>query len=269
MKQSSFFLFATLALLQTSYIQADDEDDLYDPETGCKIVDTVEDFDIDIYASAPWYIHQQQEIEYLPIENNYCVKAEYNVRDKPTFPWGYTVEVTNTAQNEFGAEIGGSGLCAYQTGNSGRGLSKLAVAPCFLPKAFAGPYWVIDYNEEEGYALISGGQPTIRADEDDIDAGCRLGTGTNDSGLWIFSRNQTRDDALVEKVRAIAVDAGFDITVLNDVDQTDCDGDFCEDSDEDFTIWWAGTVDCEFVAKYPFFACFSASDKCPKTCNAC
>ena len=34
---------------------------------------------------------------------------------------------------------------------------KLEVAPCFLPTALAGPYWVLDYSEEEGYALISGG----------------------------------------------------------------------------------------------------------------
>lgn len=36
---------------------------------------------------------------------------------------------------------------------------KLEVAPCFLPTALAGPYWVLDYSEEEGYALISGGEP--------------------------------------------------------------------------------------------------------------
>lgn len=33
---------------------------------------------------------------------------------------------------------------------------KLEVAPCFLPTVAAGPYWVLDYSEEEGYALISG-----------------------------------------------------------------------------------------------------------------
>jgi len=42
-------------------------------------------------------------------------------------------------------------------------------------------------------------------------------------GLWIFSRSQERDDALIDKVRTIAVDAGFDISVLNDVDQSNCD----------------------------------------------
>jgi hypothetical protein len=33
---------------------------------------------------------------------------------------------------------------------------KLEVAPCFLPTVAAGPYWVLEYSEEEGYALISG-----------------------------------------------------------------------------------------------------------------
>ena len=57
------------------------------------------------------------------------------------------------------------------------------MAPCFLPKFAAGPYWVLEYNEEEGYALISGGQPTT-----ETPAGCKNGEGKNNSGLWIFSR---------------------------------------------------------------------------------
>jgi len=260
----SLFFFATCGflLLQSTPIRGEDG---YDEETGCKLVNTVSDFDIDVYASKPWYIHQQAVTSYNPIDQNYCVKAEYSVRDRKTF-WGYSVDVLNKAQNEFGATFGGE-LCAYQTGKEGDGLSKLAVAPCFLPKVFAGPYWVVAYNETEGFALISGGQPSIRADPDDIDAGCKSGTGTNNSGLWIFSRNQERDDALVEKVRGIASDAGFDLSVLNDVDQTNCD--VCEDTEDEFKIWWAGTVDCEFVDKYSWIACLSAKDECPETCGEC
>ena len=103
-------------------------------------------------------------------------------------------------------------MCAYQTGDSGTDLSKLEVAPCFLPKYFAGPYWIVAYNETEGYALISGGQPTIVTDD-----GCKSGDGTNNSGLWIFTRSQERDTELVAKVRTIASEAGFDLSVLNDV----------------------------------------------------
>ena len=54
--------------------------------------------------------------------------------------------------------------------------------------------------------------------------GCKTGTGVNNSGLWIFTREQTRDNDIVNKVRNVAKSKGFDITVLNDVDQTNCDG---------------------------------------------
>ena len=43
------------------------------------------------------------------------------------------------------------------------------------------------------------------------------------SGLWIFTRAQERDEELVNKVRAFAEDAGIDTSVLNDVDQSNCD----------------------------------------------
>eukprot|EP00547_Thalassionema_nitzschioides_P000140 CAMPEP_0194212590 /NCGR_PEP_ID=MMETSP0156-20130528/12646_1 /TAXON_ID=33649 /ORGANISM="Thalassionema nitzschioides, Strain L26-B" /LENGTH=262 /DNA_ID=CAMNT_0038940457 /DNA_START=54 /DNA_END=840 /DNA_ORIENTATION=+ len=180
----------------------------------CPIVDGVADFDIDEYAAKPWYSHQQAENSYSPLEDNFCVRAQYTVRESSTF-FGYTVNVANEAQNSIGAEREGN-LCAYQTDAA---KSKLAVAPCFLPKFFAGPYWVVVYNEEEGYALISGGQPTIPSYDGDDFIGCKTGTGINNSGLWIFSRSQTRNETLISTVRDIAVEKGFDVTVLNDVDQ--------------------------------------------------
>jgi len=86
-----------------------------------------------------------------------------------------------------------------------------------LPSFFSGPYWVVAYNEAEGYALVSGGAPTHS-----YEGGCRTGTFVNDAGLWIFTRKQQRDEALLQNVRGIATSKGFDISVLNDVDQTDC-----------------------------------------------
>lgn len=123
--------------------------------------------------------------------------------------------MNNVAQDKDRNEFGGK-LCAYQ---KGPGASKLAVAPCFLgPKRWvAGDYWIIDYDEEEGYALVSGGQPTIPTAN-----GCRTGTGINDSGLWIFTREQNASDALVTKVRGIAQAQGFDVSMLKDVKQNSC-----------------------------------------------
>ena len=73
------------------------------------------------------------------------------------------------------------------------------MGPCFLPRIASvtvGPYWVLEYNETEGYALVSGGQPSTPTA-----GGCVGGTGVNDSGLWIFTRAQQRDPTLVAKVR--------------------------------------------------------------------
>merc|ERR1712190_403563 len=76
----------------------------------------------------------------------------------------------------------------------------------------------IDYSEQEGYALISGGAPSVNGN----DGKCRTGTGTNNAGLWIFTREQKRNDQLLSKVRAIAEAKGFDLSVLNDVDHSNC-----------------------------------------------
>lgn len=50
----------------------------------------------------------------------------------------------------------GDSICAKTTDVS----SKLNVGLCSLPRIggwTTGPYWVIDYNEPKGYALVAGG----------------------------------------------------------------------------------------------------------------
>lgn len=267
---SRFSLFLLSASLSTM-TAADD----------CKVVETVEDFNITEYAQAPWYIHQQAENSYSPIEQNYCVRAKYIVPGGKVGWFGYSVEVNNQAQNEDGDEFGGK-LCAYQPDDEVP--SKLAVAPCWLPKLFAGPYWIVAYNETEGYALVSGGQP----DEVVFDGngttvvGCRTGTGTNNAGLWIFSRSYVRNEELIETVREIARDAGFDTSVLNNVNQTNCGwDDVCEDSTDSFETtvpyYWLWTktvtVDCnwEKIDSHPRFACSrqNVKEMCPASCGEC
>ncbi len=184
--------------------------------TSCPPVTTAENFDLDAYISGRWYIHQQAETKYLPIEQNYCVTANYDELDKKSF-WGYSIQVSNYAEESDGTvHDSGDFLCAKQT-EPDTDPAKLAVSPCFLPSFASGPYWVLEYDESEGYALISGGQPNIETEN-----GCRTGSETNDSGLWIFTRSQARDEALIQKVRQLAAQQGFDLTVLNDVDQTNC-----------------------------------------------
>jgi len=176
---------------------------------------SVQTFDLAKYASRPWYIQQQAATIYLPENENYCVSARYTVLEKKTL-LGYDVKVRNVAYEKSG-KIHDSGDLIYAKIVDAK-TGKLEVAPSFLPTAFSGDYWVIDYNEDEGYALVSGGAPKIEGK----DGLCRTGQGVNQAGLWIFTRQQVRDDNLVRKVRNIAEKKGFDLTVLNDVDQTNC-----------------------------------------------
>jgi len=191
-----------------------------DTEPKCDPVTTVPDFDLFQYTRARWFVHQLAPTRYVPIEKNYCAYAEYSIREDATFPWGYTVDVNNYVEDKEGNSYGGE-LCAYEADPTDK--AKLGVAPCFLPKWLSGPYWVLAYDEKEGYALISGGQPTVATKD-----GCRASDVGLESGLWVFLRTRKRNNLKIEKVRRIAKDMGLDVNILNDVDQTNCEEDHME-----------------------------------------
>jgi len=183
----------------------------------CPAVETQKDFDLDVYISKAWFIQQQMPTEYLPTSKNYCVNAMYE-RQKDWSFWGYTISVRNRAREADGT-VSDSGDLLNAYASDDQDPAKLAVAPNFLPKWFSGAYWVLAHNEAEGYALISGGQPKLATP-----LGCRTGEGTNDAGLWIFTRQAQPDFAIVEKVRGIARAQGFDLSVLNNVSHVNCTG---------------------------------------------
>jgi len=177
-------------------------------------------FDLDAYAATRWYIQQMMVTSYLPQSHNFCVYADYSRLAKRTLT-GYDVHVHNHAEEKDGTlhdsdkDIKFGGIDAKII-DAKRG--KLAVGPWFVPSSLAGPYWVLAYNDAEGWSLVSGGPPTEPGDG----GKCRTGTETNNSGLWIFTRAQKRDDAIIAKARALAEAKGFDLSVLNDVDQSNC-----------------------------------------------
>lgn len=176
------------------------------------------DFDLKWYASGKWFVQQQAVTPYLPKEDFYCVTAQYTLLEEPSLPWGYDVIVRNYAQTRLGIPEGESKmpLCAKVIHASA---GMLEVAPCFLPTNLAGPYWVIAYSKDEGWALVSGGPPSIISG-----SGCANDhSSVNGSGLWIFTRQQRRSEALIKRIRAIAHAKGFDLSVLLDVNQADCE----------------------------------------------
>eukprot|EP00939_MAST-03C_sp_MAST-3C-sp1_P002318 g2318.t1 len=186
----------------------------------CKHVDTQSDFDLEAYMSKRWYIQQQMPVSYLPASQNYCVYAEYKKFEKKSF-FGYTVQVHNYAEEKDGTVHDSKKIICAKVDSDYDTDAKLRVGLCSLPRisgVTTGPYWIVAYDEAKGYALVSGGQPTIKTS----DGLCTTGSGVNNAGLWIFTRVQERDDDLVSEVRAIALAKGFDLSVLRDVDQTDC-----------------------------------------------
>jgi len=117
---------------------------------------TVSNFDVDAYVKARWYVQQQMPVKYLPASTNRCVHADYKLKTKRSL-LGYDVDVMNYAEEVAAPHkaLGGA-LCAKVVDKSA---GKLAVAPCFLPSVLAGDYWVIAFDDKEGYALVSGGAP--------------------------------------------------------------------------------------------------------------
>ncbi len=74
------------------------------------------------------------------------------------------------------------------------------------------------------WAIISGGAPGVQG----AGGKCRNAGGSitnpngNGEGLWLFFRDPNPSAALVDQVRGVAADKGFDLTVLVQVQQQGC-----------------------------------------------
>ncbi|KAL7569218.1 hypothetical protein ACA910_016774 [Epithemia clementina (nom. ined.)] len=208
MKLALLSITPILTALFVSFVSSDE----------CLEVAVQDNFDLNAYMSAPWYVQEQADGEYLPVEKFFCVRSKL----KKIGGWfersimGYTIVVHNEAQDKKGNHYNGE-LCAHQT-NKDEEPAKLAVAPCLVPTWSAGAYWVVAYREGyNGYALVSGGQPS-----EETGNGCRTGTGKNQVGLLVLTRARSRNEEVVSKVREIAAHKGFDVTVLKKVEQENC-----------------------------------------------
>lgn len=171
-----------------------------------------------------WFVQKQTETPYLKKEYNNCVKATYK-QLKPSF-WGYAVDVFNVAKSDSGVwKESGTGFLAGQMNPKSNGDAKFLVAPRFLPKWFAGDYWILAHNhvgdKEKEFAVVCGGQPNIPVK----DGGCTFDTTkTNGSGLWIFTRKKNPDLQIVKDAENIIMANGISLQGLNPVkQQIDCD----------------------------------------------
>jgi apolipoprotein D and lipocalin family protein len=100
--------------------------------------------------------------------------------------------------------------------------SKLKVGPKFVPRALYGDYWIVAYEEEEGWAIISGGQPTIFV-SDGLCTTESANNVRNQGGLWLFTREKEVSEELVETMKKKANALGIDTSMLVTVQQTGCE----------------------------------------------
>lgn len=195
-------------------------------DSNCAVVSPLADVDLDAYISATWYIQQQQVTGYQDEDEFFCVAATYR-QEGASVPFfsGDVISVYNYAnKNQVNGEAtntaNGTVLCAREEDESTPG--SLAVAPCFLPNALAGPYWIVALGYTDSgdlsWAAVSGGQPT-----EEYDDGCTTKLeGTNNSGLWILSRSPVAADEDIEAARSALSDLGFTLSQLQAVEQNGC-----------------------------------------------
>jgi len=185
----------------------------------CKTVEVQQNFDYDTYSSKPWYIQMQMVTDFNPPSSLFCIRARFRTRTEPKN--GYPVGViTEKREGSVTGELVPTDQCVYNPDPSEP--AKLALAPCQVPKDFAGPYWIVRHNEREGYAIISAGQPTVPSGKGD--GLCKTASiGFNNSGIWIFTRKQERDEELVQKAMKDAEGVGIDISIFKVVEQNGCD----------------------------------------------
>ena len=224
-------------------------------------VETVKDLDFVTFSASKWYVHMQTEQPYKPVDTNFCVTWDYSSVDETAQE--YTIELKENLQLEDGKKFQNK-LCAYEQESA----SKLAAGPCEFPKFFAQPHWVIAYDEDLGYALVSSGQQAEEGEEE----GC-FSTSEEFAGLWVLTRSPVRDDSLIEGILLLAQEQGFDTSVLNDVDHSDCgEEEECKDHEGpfgDLGPFWRRNKDCGWVAKRTKRRCFIVGNLCPETCDLC
>ncbi len=146
------------------------------------------EFSLGEYISKPWHVQMQLPVSYQPADRLFCVRARYTADDD-----GIGVNVFNECR--VGSVTGRAcvdkdyQLCAVRDRFM---QSKLMVGPCWLPSVFYGPYWVVGQAADKSWATVSGGEPT---DEVEQDGQMRC---TTSSGTWIFTREQTPPQRVID-----------------------------------------------------------------------
>ncbi|KAJ3202491.1 hypothetical protein HDU67_000535 [Dinochytrium kinnereticum] len=184
--------------------------------------DAVTDFSVDSYLGQ-WYIQAQAPTQYLPEEQNFCVSALY------TKSADGTVSIYNFSKvGSINGRVQATVPNLKGTIRDASRPSKLSVGPQFLPAFLGGPYWVVATGPIVGgeyqWALVSGGLPNQESNGKCLANETSVASflNGNGQGLWIFTRDQVADPALVQQLRELAFSKGLDATAMKTVAQEGC-----------------------------------------------
>lgn len=185
-----------------------------------KNFDSVVNFDINQYASAPWYVQKQVPVSYQPANELYCVRARYTLFNPSNPQDGIKVENTANRGAVNGPRVGAAdanrsmdlvAVPDYRCTSGPRCASKLLVGPAqlwangtgLIWRTAFGPYWVVavgrSANKTLGYdwAIITGGAPRTPTSS----GACRTGSALLPQdrqyfgGFWLFSRTPVDPEA--------------------------------------------------------------------------
>merc|ERR1712151_889943 len=112
------------------------------------------------------------------------------------------------------------GLCLLRTGyDSG----KFHFGMCDTIAKTSGDFFVVAMSTSAGWAVISGGQPSITAPDGQSGYSyCMTDSGFYDSGLWILTHAAHPSETVVTDALAAAAGWGFDTRVLRNVSHMGC-----------------------------------------------
>jgi len=179
-----------------------------------------EGFNLSAWVEHPWFIQEQMPVSYQPLSDFYCTRARYKqVSDDEVEVYNSanqgSVDGTSTGADSFGP------LKAVIPNTDDP--SKLKVGPPFLPTDLYGDYWVMFAGptpDNYEYGIVSGGAPTNVGE----DGGCVAGSTSemNQAGLWLFTKEPTPDQSVVDMLLNKTSELGFDLSVLSPVEHEGC-----------------------------------------------
>lgn len=222
MKQLIFLLTAALCWMPT---------DARLFRNKCTQIDTPDDFDLDAYTEKSWYVQRQQTNTYQPEGDLFCIVARYD-RDGRR-QWGRKAVTVRNYANRGGVNgdspNGDFKLCATPRFRF-RKPAQLRVAPCYVPTSLGGDYWVVAFEPNYEWAIVTAGQPDQEgACEDDslctLREECKIGflpCVGNGQGLWFFTRERFPQAEVLEAMEAKAAELGICTANMKDVVHEGC-----------------------------------------------